>query len=75
MDAITGLLTGQGTPTTMLYLSLTAFLGVLLGKLEIKKIIQNVKTYVKEDGVGGVFVGSFDECERYIAIRFLRRIK
>ncbi|MDA8125941.1 MAG: putative transporter [Deltaproteobacteria bacterium] len=38
MDAITELFTGRGTATTMLYLSLVALLGVLLGKIEIRKV-------------------------------------
>ena len=38
MDFIIKLFTGSGIPSTILFISLTAFLGVLLGKLEIKKI-------------------------------------
>ncbi len=38
MDTLGGLFTGQGTATTILYISLTAFLGILLGKLEIGKV-------------------------------------
>jgi hypothetical protein len=31
METLTALFTGQGTATTMLFLSLTAYLGLLLG--------------------------------------------
>ncbi|MBN2486263.1 MAG: putative transporter [Bacteroidales bacterium] len=38
MDFIRNLFTGSGIPSTILFICLTAFLGILLGKVEIKKI-------------------------------------
>jgi putative transport protein len=38
MDALAALFTGHGTATTILYISLTAFLGVIWGKFEIRKV-------------------------------------
>jgi len=38
MDFIQTLFTGTGTATSILYLSLTAFVGVLLGKIQIGKV-------------------------------------
>ena len=38
MEFFKDLLNGSGIATTILYLSLTAFVGVLIGKIEIKKV-------------------------------------
>ena len=38
MELLKNLFLGTGTATTILYISLTAFIGILLGKLEFKKV-------------------------------------
>lgn len=38
MEILNNLFTGSGTTTAILYLSLTAFVGILVGKIEIKKV-------------------------------------
>ena len=38
MDFLNNLFTGTGTATAILFLSLTAFVGILIGKIEIKKV-------------------------------------
>jgi putative transport protein len=38
MDFFKNLFTGSGTATAILFLSLTAFVGILIGKIEIKKV-------------------------------------
>jgi putative transport protein len=38
METINALITGTGIPSTILFISLTAFLGVLLGKIKVKGI-------------------------------------
>jgi putative transport protein len=51
MEILRNLFLGSGTATTILYISLTAFIGVLVGKIEVKKI---------KLGIAGVlFVGLF----------------
>lgn len=38
MEFLSNLFSGTGTATAILYISLTAFIGILLGKIEIKKV-------------------------------------